>query len=405
MPVFTYSALTESGSRISGELEAETAEAAANSLAGRGYIPLEVEKGRAARARLFGSAISKLFSPVGSREIILFTKQLRTMLIAGVPIINILETLEAQTENRQLRNIIIEIGSDIKEGSSLYDAFRKHPSVFSNLYCSMIRAGESSGALVDVVSRLIYITEHEAKVKSDIRAAMFYPAIVVCFLAVAFFVLLMYVIPKFVSIFQRAGIVLPMPTRVCLFMYKVISTSWPYLLVGIAVGGFLLLRYLKTEQGRLVRDSILIRIPLIGELVVKGAMSRFASIFSILQHSGVPVLDSLSILADALGNAVFARQIGSISEDVREGRGLSDALRNAKHFPPMVISMIAIGEESGNLEEMMAEIAVHYDAEVEYTTKRLSDSLGPLLTVALAIVVGFFALAIFLPMWDLTKMV
>ncbi|OQX64270.1 MAG: general secretion pathway protein GspF [Desulfococcus sp. 4484_241] len=405
MPVFTYSALTESGSRISGELEAETAEAAANSLAGRGYIPLEVKRDGGSRPLAFWDNIQNLISPVGSREIILFTKQLRTMLIAGVPIINILETLEAQTENRQLRNIIIEIGSDIKEGSSLYDAFRKHPSVFSNLYCSMIRAGESSGALVDVVSRLIYITEHEAKVKSDIRAAMFYPAIVVCFLAVAFFVLLMYVIPKFVSIFQRAGIVLPMPTRVCLFMYKAISTSWPYLLVGIAVGGFLLLRYLKTEQGRLVRDSVLMRIPLIGELVVKGAMSRFASIFSILQHSGVPVLESLSILADALGNAVFARQIGSISEDVREGRGLSDALRNAKHFPPMVISMIAIGEESGNLEEMMAEIAVHYDAEVEYTTKRLSDSLGPFLTVALAIVVGFFALAIFLPMWDLTKMV
>ena len=405
MTLYTYSALTESGNKITGQMEADNVEGVSQSLALKGYIPLDVRRSTRQRGDRLNAIMAGLLSPVRPRDVALFTKQFKTMLVAGVPIINIFQTLETQTENRQLRNAIIEMGRDIKEGSSLHEAFKKHPAIFSPLYCSMLRAGESSGSLVDVVTRLIYIIEHEAKVKADIRAAMFYPAIVVSFLSVAFVVLLMFVIPKFVTIFQRAGIDLPLPTRICLALYTFLSSAWPYLLVVCVAGGVLLFRYVKTEQGRFVRDSVLLKIPLIGDLVLKGAMSRFASIFSILQYSGVAVLESMSILGDTLGNAVIRRQMANISDRIREGRGISEPLHRAKYFPPMVINMIAIGEESGNLEDMLFQISVHYDSEVEYATKQLADALGPFLTVALAVVVGFFALAIFLPMWDLTKMV
>ncbi|MDY6831037.1 MAG: type II secretion system F family protein [Thermodesulfobacteriota bacterium] len=405
MTLYTYSALTESGNKITGQMEADNVEGVSQSLALKGYIPLDVRRSTRQRGDRLNAIMAGLLSPVRPRDVALFTKQFKTMLVAGVPIINIFQTLETQTENRQLRNAIIEMGRDIKEGSSLHEAFKKHPAIFSPLYCSMLRAGESSGSLVDVVTRLIYIIEHEAKVKADIRSAMFYPAIVVSFLGFAFVMLLMFVIPKFVAIFQRAGIDLPLPTRICLVLYTFLSSAWPYLLVVAVAGGVLLFRYVKTEQGRFVRDTVLLKIPLIGDLVLKGAMSRFASIFSILQYSGVAVLESMSILGDTLGNAVIRRQMANISDRIREGRGISEPLHRAKYFPPMVINMIAIGEESGNLEDMLFQISVHYDSEVEYATKQLADALGPFLTVALAVVVGFFALAIFLPMWDLTKMI
>ncbi|MDY6903587.1 MAG: type II secretion system F family protein [Thermodesulfobacteriota bacterium] len=405
MAIFTYEALTESGNKITGDVEAETEAAASHALSLKGYIPLAVKKKTGSAGSKIADKLAAMFTPVKPRDLIIFTKQFKTMLAAGVPLIHILETLESQTENKRLQQTIIKIQQDIKEGESLHETFSKHPTIFPNLYCSMLQAGEKSGALVEVMKRLIYIIEHEAKVKSDVQSAMFYPAIVVSFLCVAFFVLLMFVIPKFVTIFERVGIDLPLPTKVCLALYSLIAAIWPYLLIGLFAGGVLLYHYFKTDQGKFVRDSFLLQIPIIGDLILKGVMSRFASIFSILQYSGVQVLESMDILSETIGNAAVKRQFEKIRERIQEGRGISEPLRNARYFPPMVINMVAIGEESGNLEEMLAEISDHYDAEVEYTTQQLADALGPFLTIMLAAVIGFFALAIFLPMWDLTKMV
>jgi type IV pilus assembly protein PilC len=344
-------------------------------------------------------------TPVKPRDLILFTKQFKTLIQAGVSMIQILQILEAQTENKRLQRVISEISDDIKGGASLLRAFEKHRDIFSPLYCSMIQAGESSGALPDVLDRLIYIIEHEYKVKSEIKSAMRYPIIVLCFLGVAFFVLLTFVIPKFVSIFKKAGIDLPLPTKICMFLYTALSEYWIVLLVGLVVIVLALSRLARTENGRFLLDSFLIRAPLVGPLFVKSAMSRFASIFSILQSSGVTVLESIDILAETISNAAVTREFKRIKELLTEGRGISQPLRQARFFTPMVINMVAIGEESGNLDEMLHEIAVHYDTEVEYSTKGLSEAIGPILVVGLAAVVGFFALAIFLPMWDLTRMV
>lgn len=405
MPKFSYKALTENGNTITGEIEADSINNAKESVAKKGYIPFEVKKGSLEKKESFSDKINLFLTPVKSRDLILFTKQLKTMLFAGVPIVQIFETLENQTENPKLKKAVITMGSDLKEGTSLYKAFKKHDHIFSELYCSMLKAGESSGSLVDILQRLIYIIEHEEKVKSDVKSAMTYPVIVLCFLGVAFFVLLMFVIPKFVTIFERAGIDIPLPTKICLILYNFISSYWAFILVFGTVFIFLMIKFLKTPNGLLIKDSFLLKIPVIGELVKKASMSRFASIFSILQVSGVPVLEAIDILSDTIGNAAITRQFNKIGEELKKGRGISKPLKNAKYFPPMVINMISIGEESGELDKMLAEISSHYDSEVEYTTKQLSDALGPFLTLALAGVVGFFALAIFLPMWDLTKMV
>jgi type IV pilus assembly protein PilC len=405
MARYSYKGLTENGNLITGEIEADSLEKARESVSKKGYIPVEVKKGGLGKKESLSDKINLFLTPVKSRDLILFTKQLKTMLSAGVPIVQIFETLENQTENPKLKKAVITMGSDLKEGTSLYKAFKKHDHIFSELYCSMLKAGESSGSLVDILQRLIYIIEHEEKVKSDVKSAMTYPVIVLSFLGVAFFVLLMFVIPKFVTIFERAGIDIPLPTKICLVLYNFISSFWPYIVVFGAFFIFFMIKFLKTPKGRLIKDSFLLKIPVIGELVKKASMSRFASIFSILQISGVPVLEAIDILSDTIGNAAITRQFNKIGEELKKGRGISKPLKNAKYFPPMVINMISIGEESGELDKMLAEISSHYDSEVEYTTKQLSDALGPFLTLALAGVVGFFALAIFLPMWDLTKMV
>jgi len=404
MPKFSYQAITETGATTSGEIEADSLEVANNMLASRGYIPTRVRAEQPALSGLQMSKIREQLSPVKAPELILFTKQFKTMINAGVNMMNMLEILEEQTENPKLRAILGKMHQDIKEGASLYDAFSKHPKVFSPLYCSMIQAGEASGALPEVLDRLIYIIEHEHQVKSDIKSAMTYPLIVVVFLFAAFLVLITQVIPKFVNIFNNAGLVLPLPTKICLLIYSFLSNYWYLLLGGTVVVAVFLFYYLKTNQGKLVRDTVLMQVPLIGPLFVKSAISRFASIFSILQASGVDVLDSMDILSGTIGNAAIGGELHSLKESLAEGRGIAGPLGQTKYFTPMLINMVAIGEESGNLENMLRDVAEHYDTEVEYSMKKLSEAIGPLLTVGLAAVVGFFALAIFLPMWDLTLM-
>ncbi|MDH5298359.1 MAG: type II secretion system F family protein [Desulfobulbaceae bacterium] len=406
MQRFSYQALTDSGSTVNGVIEAPSIDEAAEKVAAMGHIPVMVaaEKGPGILS-LNWDELNVRLTKITPRDIILFTKQFRTMLKAGIAIVSLLETLEQQTENVKLKKIARTMAADIQGGASLYEAFGKHPDTFSPLYRGMVRAGESSGALPEVLDRIAYILDHEHKVKSDIKSALQYPLIVVVFLTIAFFVLLTFVIPKFITIFKAANIKLPLPTVICMAMYNFLANYYPALLAllfGTVVG---LSLYLKTEAGTFQRDRLLLRLPLIGPLFVKSAMSRFASIFSILQTSGVGVLESISILSGTIGNSAIAKEFDRIRNLLEEGRGIAEPLREARYFPPMVINMVSIGEETGDLDHLLKEISTHYDYEVEYATKRLADAIGPALTVGLAVVVGFFALAIFLPMWDLTKMV
>ena len=404
MPKFSYEVITATGATNKGVIEADSVDAANAMLSSQGYIPTDVKE-------MIGSSgitVSQLvdrFTPIRIPDIILFTKQFRTMIRAGVSILNLLQILEAQTENPKMKKIIGAMHHDINEGASLSEAFEKHPTAFSPLYASMVQAGEASGALPEILDRLTYIQEHEHKVKSDIKSALQYPVIVVFFLLVAFVVLLTLVIPKFVNIFTNAGLELPLPTVICMTLYQFMADYWFAIIGAIVVGGMVLFFYFKTDQGKYVRDTLILKIPIIGTLLQKAAISRFASIFSILHASGVDILNSMDILSGTIGNEAIARDLEKIKYRLEEGRGIAEPLGKSNYFTPMLINMVAIGEETGNLEDMLQEVADHYDTEVEYAMGKLSEAIGPLLTVGLAAVVGFFALAIFLPMWDLTTMV
>jgi type II secretory pathway component PulF len=402
MPNYTYQAIDERGAVIRGDIEAESADRALSILAERGYIPSVVkEKGSSG----LWSMILRKMNPVKMADLIIFTKQFRSLFKAGVPIVRALQVLEAQTQDRTLKEAIASMLESIKQGSTLTAAMEKHNSIFSPLYCSMIRAGEMSGSVPESLERLIYIIEHESRIKSDIKSALQYPIIVTIALVAAFFVLLTFVVPKFAAMFSKVGIALPMPTKVALMLYEFLSNYW-FLLIGGAIALIVGLRiYLKTEQGQYVRDTFILSIPILGPLFVKASMSRFASIFGILQSSGVPIMSTMKILSDVIGNKAISREFDHVREKMQEGRGIAAPLGAAKYFPPMVVDMVAIGEETGNMEEMLREVTLHYDDEVSYAVKRLSDLIGPVLVVGLAAVVGFFALAIFLPMWDLTKVV
>jgi len=405
MSTYHYKALNETGNQLSGTLDAESIQNANAILLSRGLMPSEVRELKADRKENIFNLIKSITLGVKSGELILFTKQFRSMLNAGVPILRIMQVLEAQTENKVLQEAVSGIIVDIRQGATISDSFEKHPKIFSPLYCSMIRAGEVSGNVSSVLDRLIYIIEHESKIKADIRSALQYPLIVVIALGIAFIVLLTMVIPQFVTIFSKAGLELPLPTKIAMYMYSILKNYWYLVVAALVIVIVSSVQYFKTSAGKLLRDSTMLAIPILGPLFQKAAMSRFASIFAILQTSGVPVMQSLTILSDTIGNAAIARSFEHVREKIQEGAGISTPLKTAKYFTPMVIDMIAIGEESGNLDEMLREISKHYDDEVEYAVKALSDAIGPILIVALAAVVGFFALAIFLPMWDMTKIV
>ncbi len=405
MAKFSYHAITDAGRTTSGEIEADSVEKAGSLLAAQGYIPTKLRVKRSAGSSAQLRSVLDFLSPVKTPELILFTKQFNTLIRAGVPMLSLLKVLEEQTEHPGLRRILDTIHEDIKEGASLYEAFRRHPKVFTTLYCDMLRAGEASDSLNEVLDRLIYIIEHEYKVKSDIKSAMMYPIIVVGFLFVAFMVLLTAVIPRFVGVFKGAGLKLPLPTQICLLMHEFLISYWYIAICILVVGIGALYFYLKTDQGKYTFYAAVMKLPLVGPLFKKSAISRFASIFAILQSSGVDILQTMDILSDTLGNAAISRELEGIKDRLAEGRGIADPLRSTKFFTPMLINMVAIGEESGSLEDLLQDVASHYDTEVEYAMKKLSDAIGPILTIGLAAVVGFFALAIFLPMWDLTLMV
>jgi len=404
MPQFKYiyQAINQGGEKVSGKMEAESVENANSILVSRDLIPLKIKEQSTSENAWLNALFGK--GKIKSSDLILFTKQFHSMLVAGIPILRILSILEQQTENTGLKQAIPEIIKYINQGSSFSDALHKFPNIFDNLYCDMIRAGEISGSVPVVLERLIYIIEHEAKVTSDIKSAMRYPLIVLVALAGAFIVLLTFVIPQFASVFATAGLKLPLPTKISMLLYAFLAKYWYFILGAILAIFFGLSYYFKTSNGKFVRDSFLLEMPIVGPLFTKAALSRFASIFAILQTSGVPIMQSLTILSATMGNEALTRTFDDIRERIKEGAGIATPMKSAKYFTPMVIDMVAIGEESGKIDEMMRAVAAHYDSEVEYAIKGLSDAITPILIVGLAAIVGFFALAIFMPMWDLTQL-
>ena len=395
--VYTYKARDKFGQAVWGSMESTAAELVAAHVRELGYFPIQV----AERAEPLAEKWRGLFRRVKPKEVITFTRQMATLFGAHLPLTTCLEAMEKQTDNPVLKTIIGAVGQDVSGGSSLSDAMKKHSKIFSELYVNMVRAGESSGTLDKVMSRLASLAEKEGETRSKVKAATRYPLIVLSIIPLAFFSLVTFVIPKFEGIFSHSKAALPLPTRMLIASNQFMTHYWYILLGGTFVAVVLTRRHLRTEHGKAQFDLLKIRLPVLGPLVLKNALSRFTRVFATLEASGVPILNTLTIASKTVGNRAISSVIDQVAESVREGKGLGGPLRESAFFPPIITQMISIGEESGEMEAMLLKVSDYYDSEVDAAVKGLISAIEPLLIVALAGVALMFAMGIFLPMWSL----
>ncbi|MBI4561380.1 MAG: type II secretion system F family protein [Candidatus Rokubacteria bacterium] len=395
--VYTYKARDKFGEAVWGSMESTAPELVAAHLREIGYFPIQV----AERAEPLLEKWRGLFRRVKQKELIAFSRQMATLFGAHLPLTVSLEAMEKQTENLVLRAVIVAIRQDISGGSSLSDAMKKHPKMFSELYVNMVKAGESSGTLDKVMARLAQLAEKEGDTRAKVKSATRYPVIVLSIIPLAFIALVTLVIPKFEGIFAKSKAALPLPTRILMAANQFVADYWYVMLGATLVTVVLIRRHLATEHGKAQWDRLKIKLPVIGPLVLKGALSRFTRVFATLEASGVPILNTLAIASKTVGNHAISAVIDRVAESVKEGKGLGGPLRESEFFPPIVTQMISIGEESGEMEAMLMKVSDYYDAEVEEAVKGLVASIEPMLIVALAGVALLFAMGIFLPMWNL----
>ena len=402
MTAFKYKARDKFGKAINGVLEASSPEMVASQLEGLGNIPVFIQE---KKKDIISFDFLQRRAGVRLEDLILFSRQLSTLVGAGIPLLSSLDALSEQTESKRMKEVINTVKNDIEGGNSLSDALARHPTVFSGLYVSMIQAGEVTGALDEILDRLATITEYEKDTRARIKTATMYPKIVVIAMSTAFIILVTFVVPRFAAMFSRFEATLPLPTRIMIGISDVFRDYW---FVMLLVASFVVMGfhwYTITKWGRLRWDDLKLRTPVFGPLFLKIAMSRFTHILGMLMRSGIHILETLEIASATTGNSVISKELEKLRESVREGSGLSEPLKQSGVFTPMVVQMISVGEQSGKLDEMMAKVSQYYELEVEYTIKNLSTLIEPALIVGIGGMVLFMALAIFLPMWDMARIV
>lgn len=404
MAEFQYEAVDASGKRRKGGISADSEKEARRKLFDQGLVVTKLVAVGGAKGSGFEWK-TLLERRLSTTDLILFTQQFRTLYTAGIPLPETFRILCEQVDNKHFKKVVEDMQRRIIEGESLYQAFSSHRGVFSSLYCSMIAAGESSGSIPDVLERLIYLLDHDEKTRQKIESALRYPKMVILAMVLAFLVLLNFVIPQFSSLYAGAGIELPIPTQIAVALYNWCQDYWLINVAAAVAAVYSWKVFIRTEKGVLWRDTMALRIPVIGTVVQKAAIARFASIFAILQRSGISILSSMDIIRDTVDNAFFQSQFASIKSQIQAGGGIGSAVESVKGFTPLAVSLISVGERAGKLEEMLNNLAKHYDNEVEIAVEELTEWVGPMLIVCLGVVVLFFALAIFLPMWDLVKFV
>jgi type II secretory pathway component PulF len=399
MGKFTYKARDEKGSLVTGMIEGDNRRAAYLQIDALGLFPIAVSETREQSFSLENFLAS--LRPVRYDDIIFFTRQLQTVIRAGIPMLTGLRALEEQTSNVKLRAAIREMAQEIDKGASLSDALIKQKRLFPDLYTSMVKAGEVGGSLEEVLERLATLLEFQLKTKETLKSAIRYPIFVVTTLAIAFLILINFVVPRFAVLFRGAKTELPLPTQMLLIINDIFQHYGIYLVVFIVLvfGAFFL--YKRTDAGTLAIDRLKLRAPLIGPIILKICMSRFANMFENLIKVGIPVVKALEVVSRTVGNEYIAQKILEISGKIEKGLGISRPLKEAEIFPPLVIHLISTGEQTGSLEDMLKEVSTHYDREITYSINRLSTWIEPLLTAGLSLMVLFLALAIFLPWWNM----
>jgi len=401
MAKFSYKARDEKGALVTGLMEGENARTICSQLDAKGLLPVSVLEEKGAGLSLnIGDKIA-LFNKVKYDDLIFFTRQLQTVVKAGIPIISGLKALEEQTTNKSLKEAIKSIYENVDKGQSFSDSLAKHKNVFPDIYVSMIKAGETSGTLEEVFERLSGVLEFQMKTKEMLKSAMRYPVFVIVTLVGAFVVLIKFVVPKFADIFKTAKIELPLPTKILLVMSD-IAQKYTLLVILVVVGlGIAFFFYKRSEQGAMNIDRLKLKIPLIGPIILKICMNRFAFMLENLVRAGLPIVQTLEIVSKTVGNEFLAGKVREISVKVEKGKAITRPMRDAQIFPPLVMHFVSTGEETGALEEMLREVAVHYDREITYSVNRLSAWIEPIMTAGLSIMVLFMALAIFMPWWNM----
>ncbi len=395
MPVFEYTARTVSGQEQTGTLELPSVDA----------VREHLRKNRLMVVRVRERQKKKRAARVPTRDIVVFTRQFATMINAGLPLVQSLDILAQQTENKVLASVTRQVVYDVESGNTLADALDKHRNAFSALYVNMVAAGEAGGILDTILLRLATFLEKNDAIVRKVKGAMVYPAVIFSVAAIAVLVLLVFVIPTFQQMFEEAGIALPLPTRFVILLSDLLQNYWWALGLGILAFAFLVRRYYATEGGKLVIDRMLLRTPVLGDLLRKSAVSRFTRTLGTLLSSGVSILEGLEITARTAGNRVIHDAVMESRGSIAGGETVAGPLEKSKVFPPMVTSMIAVGEATGGLDEMLTKIADFYDDEVDAAVAALLSLMEPIMIVVLGAVVGGMIVSMYLPIFDMVNAV
>lgn len=410
MPNYAYKARNASGQLSEGRLEAPNQGAAADILLGQGLRPVSIaeakggasKKGKAGASS--GSINIQLTKPkVKHIDLLLFSRQIHTLLRAGVPIMRALAGLQDSAINPAMKDVIQDLRESLESGRELSAALARHPKVFSSFYLSMVRVGEMTGLLEEIFLRLFEHLEFERYMREQVKAALRYPMFVVIAMAVAIVVVNIFVIPAFAGVFKGFGAELPLMTRILLGFSNFMTEQWPVMLGGVVATVVAFRAWTRTPKGRHDWEGVTLRLPIAGKILRKAALARFSRSFALGLRSGVPVMQALSNSAQTVDNTYIARRIEGMRDNIERGDSMLRSAVNVSIFTPIVLQMIAVGEESGAVDDMMEEIGQMYQQEVEYELKTLGQQIEPILIVTLGILVLILALGIFLPMWDMGK--
>jgi len=399
---YTYKVRDRTGNLVSGSLIADSEALVLQRLREMGFTPLDVAKEKQKVGQI---KIELRPGRVKLKELAVFCRQFATMVNSGLPILRALAILADQTESENLAKVVTQVRVDVEQGASLSVAMAKHPKAFNDLFIAMVRSGETGGVLDDVLLRLADMIEKEVKLRGKIKSAMTYPVAVVCLVVLIMAAMLLFVVPQFKSIFSQLGGTLPLPTRVLLMLSDNVKKFW-YVVIAAGVGAaFALKRYRKTAQGRAQVDAIKLKVPVFGPLFHKTALARFSSTLGMLLRSGVPILQALDIVSDTVNNRVISKAVGDTQASVREGESIAKPLGRHPVFPSMVVQMLSVGEETGQIDTMLEKVAQFYNEEVEAAVDALTSLIEPLLIAVIGGVVGAAVIALYMPMFNIIKLI
>ncbi len=403
--VFQYKVRDRTGKLLTGELEADDVTAVVTRLRQQGFMPISIDR-KSGLDLNTSVRIPGLTDRVKLKELAIFSRQFATMVSAGLTLLRSLVILEEQTQSKALTKVVASVRADVEAGNSLSESMAKHPRAFNDLYVAMIRSGESGGVLDDTMLRLADTIEKQLELRQKVKSAMSYPAMAMSLILVIMAAMLIFIVPQFKDMYAELGGELPLPTQILLFVSSLVVTwGLPVGLPLVIIGIFLFSRWKRTAGGKAVYDRFLLKIPVFGKLMHKTALARFARTLSALLRSGVPILEALDIVSDTVNNAVVSRGVQDVKESVRGGESLAAPLYAHKIFPPMVVQMMAVGEETGALDNMLEKIADFYDSEVAATVDALTSLIEPILIVTMGIAVGAMLISLYLPMFNIIKII